>query len=395
MQSFCQLLVVLFCLFPVSIFAAEPPLPADVANRIVNQLGEAAGAAAEILKDPQNYEEGTNPNSKGIAKQANVDDSGQLAFSAMEVDYASFLETKPLKKYKKFAQNRIAVPVFRVAFVIQTKASAHSMSGFDRSRGGISSSLTVTLGGIDAAVMQETTDRAYQDYLARLTAAGFDVVSFSEIKQTSGYQKIKFVPDGYSKSANGTTYLVFTPTGMPLFWDFGNVIGNAGLSTGQPFNRISSETLSTVILPTLVVNFAEMSSSGRKFAATSASVGAEMGITLNEQSTYHLRVGHPKMSTAVTFMGDARVKESFSVVGDFGEMREVGSSDDRALMGLLSLGMGTALSSRVSETRIVSAEPKAYQQLALTALASGNEAFVEALADAKNGELRKKQKARR
>ena len=369
MQSFCQLLVVLFCLFPVSIFAAEPPLPADVANRIVNQLGEAAGAAAEILKDPQNYEEGTNPNSKGIAEQANVDDSGQLAFSAMEVDYASFLETKPLKKYKKFAQNRIAVPVFRVAFVIQTKASAHSMSGFDRSRGGISSSLTVTLGGIDAAVMQETTDRAYQDYLARLTAAGFDVVSFSEIKQTSGYQKIKFVPDGYSKSANGTT--------------------------GQPFNRISSETLSTVILPTLVVNFAEMSSSGRKFAATSASVGAEMGITLNEQSTYHLRVGHPKMSTAVTFMGDARVKESFSVVGDFGEMREVGSSDDRALMGLLSLGMGTALSSRVSETRIVSAEPKAYQQLALTALASGNEAFVEALADAKNGELRKKQKARR
>jgi hypothetical protein len=67
------------------------------------------------------------------------------------------------------------------------------------------------------------------------------------------------------------------------------------------------------------------------------------------------------MSTAVTFIGNARVKEAFSVTGDFAEMREVGSSDDRALTGLLSLGLGTALSSRVRETRMVSAQPIAYQ----------------------------------
>lgn len=167
-------------------FAEEINFPADVMERIKNQLGSAVKNTAEILKDPENYE------------VASAYDSGQLAF------------------------------------VIQTKAFAYSMSDFDKSRGGISSSLTVTLSGVDAAVMQETTDRAYQDYLARLA--------------------------------------------------------NAGFSTGQPVNRISSETTSTVILPTLVVNFAEVSSSERWFAATSASVGAEMGITLNGQSTYHLRV---------------------------------------------------------------------------------------------------------
>jgi len=274
--------------------------------------------------------------------------------------------------------------------VVQTKASARSLSGFDRSRGGISTSLTVSLGGVSEQVMQEITDRAYKDYLARLETGGFELVDFSEIQQTEGYQKIKFVPDGYSKSANGTTYVVFTPTGMPLFWDFGNVIGNAGFSTGQPFNKISSETVSTVVLPTLVVNFAEMSSSGRSFASTSASVGAEMGITLNNQTTYHLRVGHPKMSTAVSFMGNATVKDAFSVAGDFGEMTEVSASDDRALMGLLSLGVGTALSSSVRETRLVSADAAVYQTLALTALASGNQAFVAALKDASEGKLRKK-----
>lgn len=75
-------------------------------------------------------------------------------------------------------------------------------------------------------------------------------------------------------------------------------------------------------------------------------------------------------------------------------MREVGTSDDRALTGLLTLGLGTALSSRVRETRMVSAEPAAYQQLALTALASGNEAFVEALKDARYGTLRRKKRGR-
>lgn len=369
-------------------------MPADVAADIADKLGEAATGTLQILKDPQNYEEAGDADSAAIAANADVEDEADIAVQVVDVDYASFLETKPLKKYKKFKDNRIAVPVFRVAFVIETKATARSLSGFSRDRGAISSSLTVGLGGVSQEVMQEITDRAYADYLARLEEAGFSTVPFIDIQNTKGYQKIKFTEDGYSKSVNGTTYAVFTPTGMPLFWDFGNPLGNAGFSTGQPFNRISSETVSTVILPTLVVNFAEMSSSGRSFAATSASVGAEMGITLNNLTTYHMRVGHPKMSTAVTFMADAKVKEAFSVAGDYGDMSEVSATDDRALMGLLSRAAGTALSSRVTETRVVAAKPEEYSTLAITALASGNEAFVQALKDAKNGELRKKPKKR-
>lgn len=370
--------------------AEEAVMPGEVAAKIQEQYEAALKGTAAILKDPESYEEQGNADSADIAKEAAVDDDGQIAFEAIDVDYASFLDTKPLKKYKKFSDNRIAVPVFRVAFVLETKASARSMSGFSQDRGAISTSLTVGLGGVSVEVMQDITNQAYRDYLARLEDAGFGLVPFDEIKQTAGYQTIKFTPEGYSKSINGTSYLVFTPTGMPLFWDFGNVIGNAGFSTGQPFNKISSETTSTVILPTLVVNFAEMSSSGRSFFASKASVGAEMGITLNDQTTYHMRVGHPKMSTAVTFMADARVNEAFSVGGNFGEMADVSSSDNRALMGALSLLSGTALSSSVRDRSIVRADPVAYQQLALTALASGNEAFVMALKDARDGNLRKK-----
>lgn len=387
--------MVLFLMGAASLtHADENPLPADVAAGIAEQLGNAAGGALDVINNPQSYEEQGNPESAAIASRADVNDQGSIAVPVVDVDYAEFLHTKPLKKYKKFKDNRIAVPVFRVAFVVETKATARSLSGFSRDRGAISSSLTVSLGGISKDVMQEITDQAYEDYLARLDDAGFDLVPFGEIRNTKGYEKIKFTERGYTTAINGTTYVVFTPSGMPLFWDFGNPLGNAGFSTGQPFNRISSETLSTVILPTMVVNFAEMSSSGRSFAATSASVGAEMGITLNNLTNYHMRVGHPKMSTAVTFMADAKVKEVFSVAGDFGDMTEVSASDDRALMGLLSMASGTALSSRVSETRLVAAKSDEYIQLSLTALASGNEAFVQALKDAREGSLRKKPKKR-
>lgn len=365
----------------------EPvPTPGQVAADIVETHGEAVRETSKLLSDPLNYEEAAGTDSADIASAAVVDDSADKTIDAIDVNYAQFLDYNPLKKYKKFADRRIAVPVYRVAFTVQTKATAHSMAGFSRDRGGITTSMTVALAGIDNATMQRITDSAYKDYLTRLEAAGFDVVPFEEIKATKGYQQIKFHKGLYTKNSLGTAYAVMTPTGMPLFWDFGHPLGNAGFSVGQPYNRLSSETSSTVIFPTLVVNFAEMSSSGRSFAATSASVGAEMGITLSDMSMHQLRIGHPKVSTAVEFLATPKLKDPLSVSGDFGEMLEGGDGyDDRALNSLLSMGMGTALSSRVSESRIVRADPTAFSQLARQALATGNDMFVKALDDARHG----------
>ncbi|MBT4161974.1 MAG: hypothetical protein HOE54_11760 [Gammaproteobacteria bacterium] len=360
--------------------------PTEVHRDIVKTHSDAARETRKLLADPLSYEEAPNPDSAEIAASASVDDSASQTVEAVDVTYTEFLNVKELKKYKKFADKRIAIPVYRVAFTVQTKTSARSMAGLDNSRGSITTSMTVALAGITNETMQRITDHAYEDYLTRLIEAGFDVVPFDEIQQTSGYKQIKFIKGLYSKNILGTAFAVKTPTGMPLFWDFGNPIGNAGFGMGQPYNRISSETNSTVIIPTLVVNFAEMTSSGRSFLATSAKVGAEMGITLSKMTMHHLRIGDPRVSTAVKFMATPKLKETLSISGDFGEMLDGGQGyDDRALNGLLSMGMGTALSSRVAESRIVKADPGVYSTLALQALATGNAMFVGALADARDG----------
>ncbi len=361
--------------------------PGKVAQDIVETHSQASVETAKLLSNPMEYEEASNEDSTDIAEAASANDSVELTLNAIEADYHDFMNLGNLKKYKKFGDRRIAVPVFRVAFVIQTKASAHSSAALSKEYGGISTSMTVTLGGIEQSLMQRITDEAYQDYLTRLRDSGFDVVPFEEMQKTKGYKQIKFHDGLYSKNANGTTYVVLTPTGMPLFWEFGNPLGNAGFGMGQPFNRISTATKSLVVFPTLVVNFAEMSSSGRSMLATKAEVGAEMGITLSKLTGQTMRIGDPVVSTAVKFLANPRLKEPLSIAGDFGVMVDGGSSDDRALVGLVSRGLGTALSSRVSESKVVEAVPASYAKLVTTVLATGNKMAVEALSDARDGKL--------
>ena len=183
---------------------AEPQNPDEVARKIVETHSDAARETSKLLADPMNYEEASNPDSAEVAAGASVDDSIGQKLKAADVAYPEFFNFKELKKYKKFAGKRIALPVYRVAFTVQTKATARSMSGFDNSRGAISTAMTVALAGIDNALMQSITDRAYKDYLTRLEEAGFDIVPFEEIQQTSGYQKIKFTKGLYSKNMQGT-----------------------------------------------------------------------------------------------------------------------------------------------------------------------------------------------
>jgi len=365
------------------------------ATEIGEMWGKAASETGKLLQDPTTYEAPGDPNSAAVASAASVNDQDIRKIEIPDADYRDFLATKDLRKYSKFADKRIAVPVFRVGFIVQTKAAADSMAAFDRDRGGARAVMTVTLGGIDEELMQAITDKAYQDYLARLKEAEFDVVPFKEIKATKGYQQIKFYDGDYSKNMFGTAVVVFTPTGMPLFWEGGNPIGNVTFDMGQPYNRLSGETNSMVVLPTMVINFAEMSSSGRSFFANKASVGAEMGITLSKLSLQHMRIGHEKISTAIIFSAMPKVKEPLSIAGNFGEMVTDDSYDDAALVGLLSRGLGSALTTTARETKIVEADPAAYQALVLQALATGNQLFVSALADYKDGDPRKKKKKKK
>ncbi len=313
-------------------------------------------------------------------------DLNNVAINVPDLHYPSYLKTKQLKKLKKYPDKRLAIPVYRVAFTVQTAASAHSMAALDRDYGGVSTSMTVSLAGVSSDTMQAITDRAWRDFQQRLVDEGFELVPMEEIEQTEGYGKIKFTRGLYSKNILGTAYAVYSPSTMPLFWDFGHPIGNAGFSIGTEFNEISRDTNALLVIPTLVVNFVEMESSGRSMVARSASVNAEMGMSLLDMSQVHLRIGHPKMATAVDFLGGMSLKDNLNVAGDYGTLVKGSNNyNDQALMGLMSQGMGTALSSTVRESRIVQADPMKYSEVALQALGSGNAMFAAALKDAQDG----------
>jgi hypothetical protein len=186
---------------------------------------------------------------------------------------------------------KIAVAGFRMAFVVDNQVTAqvraaYMPGGLDSS--GARSSYQIGLQGVNASAMQAITDRAFADLLQKLAQSGREVVPPAQMKECiAGFKPTATSPaQPYAKSANGQTLHFFTPTGMPLvFTHLEGQWGDAGmfdLGNYRKLQECSSVWGAAVIAPFVVVNFAQMSSSGNRsaFTARVAETGAELAVSV-------------------------------------------------------------------------------------------------------------------
>ncbi len=289
---------------------------------------------------------------------------------------------------------RVAVAGFRVAFITSNTATAQVRGSYmpGRDTSGASSTLIVTLSGVDTATMQALTDRAYADFLAQLRLTGREVLPQEELKEfLAGVDVSPSAPGKpYTKEANSQTAMVFSPTGMPLWFHNGDVVW----ADKSPFDQKNLRSMAEyshklnaiMVTPLIVVDFARMSSSGNQsgLVASSAETGAALEMRV---SAFFSRVTRSEETRGGLVMkgDDAHVSMTRGFVSElkFGAMKEVAAADNRATVGIFNaLGGAMGLANaggavRNKKESVAETNNSAYATAALDALTRATGTFAK------------------
>ncbi len=279
---------------------------------------------------------------------------------------------------------RVGVAGFRVIFItqnsIKAQVRASYFGGTDRS--GASARMDVGLDGVDTATLQAITDKAYADFLAQLALAGREVLPQAELQAFLGQVEVtaqpysKEVTLGYGKQ----TGVAFAPTGMPLWftnwdmpWGDKNPFKQHNI---RSFAKTSEQLNAMLVAPMIVVDFAQMSSSGNRsgFLAREAEVGATLSMSVSAFTTPLTRA--EKTSSGIVTKGDdaaISLQQPFISEIGFASLEKVKEEDNSATKGIFdAIGNAMGMANAGGMARSKSAN----------AARTNNDAFREAAGDA-------------
>ncbi len=291
---------------------------------------------------------------------------------------------------------RLVVPGFRVVFVTRNSATAYAGGGLANLGQGIGSNRTITqaqnrsieisLEGVDPQLLQAIADRAYADFMTRLAATGREIVGVDALRATDAFRALQPAKTEagrpYAKSPMGTpkNYVVVSPAALPLWFLHGDPLGDVGafaLENWRSLNKLSVDTQSVVVVPTVTIDFASVQSSGRSNLGSSAEVGAQAAMSI-EQAHTQLQVFHAKIPLAGE--GEAtRLKRGVELPGEYGRTRVLDQTSNAGLANALTALTGTQNTQRSATKLAVVADPERYAQVALRGAFTANALFVDSL----------------
>jgi len=337
--------------------AGAPPPPADAqgANALVSQAASAAKSAGPVA-----FELGIGPGMN----------FGTLAARGQKV----------------------AVAGYRVAFVVRNSAVAYAGSGVANIGQSTGTMRTITqaqnkkievgLQNVNRQLMQAITDQLYADFIEQLKRTGKTVVTQDELTRAPSFAKLERTePSGndvYTISPTGDQrhYLVFAPTGMPLYFIAGETLGDKGpfsQANNKLLGSISTETQSVLLIPQVAIDFAEVESSGRSNFRSNAHVDAKPGIALVPMHTI-VWAAHAN-NPIITEMGSRRLEKVVAFPGDYATVKTVDNFNTAGLANSLTMATGLQGVQHFSEKRAYIADPTRFADLVLKTGFSANSVF--------------------
>lgn len=285
---------------------------------------------------------------------------------------------------------RVAVGGFRVVFVVDNTITAQVRASYmpGRDTTGSASKTRVTLTGVDTATMQAITDQAYTTFLEQLRLAGREVVSVEQLQAFyAGLEPAASTPEApYRKEVNlgygKQIGLALAPTGVPLWWSSWDApwsdVGPFNQTNIRRFGGYSKELDAIMIAPMIVVDFAQMTSSGNRsgLMARSAETGAELGVSVSGFASAVVRADETR-NGLVTKGDDGSVRMTQAVGSEmpFAVLNEVAKSSNKGVVGAFAaLGLNAGAVKGKSSNEAVTDNAQ-YSAAALDALNRATGAF--------------------
>lgn len=295
---------------------------------------------------------------------------------------------------------KVVIDHFGVEFITTLKARGQG--------GGSTANIDAKLEGVSDAAMQALTERAYQDTVAALTRAGFEVVPADELKAQPLYQSLmsKVAHDApYVVDDSGAYSRIFAPAGMPAVFKSG--ADNRGTIGDRmdAFNSKYQGEFSDVAkgLGVYLVRFHYLASFGsttssKGFLANftgKARAAIETGPTLMAKSTLVQIISHegPRIFASSPRGGNANIwlDAPLTVPADGYGLEDTTTADSKRSDGVanaLSIGLnlltgGRGASQQSNKTMAVTLTEENFSDSYLRMIGQARDAFVEKLAAAR------------
>lgn len=336
----------------------------------------------------------TNAADTADTQSAPASDVLDPAPNVVDLDAATFLAKRQWPKDDLATMKKVVVGGFRVAFATKAVVSdsiraSYMIGGTHKS--GVNSKIEISLEGMDLQRMQAEVDQAYADFVAQLRADGVDVIPYAEFAAHPAYAEIEAAEGKngapYSVEREGRTYLVLSPTGMKLWFDQAEALGNQGAfgwGNGRRAGDFGFDNKALILNPLYVVDFSETAAGRNKGlfgVRDETDVEAKAGMSLSKNlSLLYVRGRAAPVSSAV-MGGVANLKENVVFAGRFGQLNMGETSSNRGLvvgLGLLGLSGGPV---RTSQKGVMRADPNSYAEYSRNLLLSGNRLFAQAVGD--------------
>ena len=125
-----------------------------------------------------------------------------------------------LNKIKDGKATRIYIAGFDVNYQVYNEKEAFKQGGRmlgGAHKGDAEAALSVGLEGLDEKTVQEITDKLYKDYVEKLRAKGFTIVTADEASKIEAYEDYERVTGGTVSFAQIPGVMTSTPTGFEYF----------------------------------------------------------------------------------------------------------------------------------------------------------------------------------
>lgn len=153
--------------------------------------------------------------------------SGLLLLS-MSLCTAQFITEKTVTSKGSYGENKLKkapkkvfISNFQVYFHVVASATASSQGGRQMGGGSVKSdtktSMTVAVNGVDVEDFKAVTNKVYQDFIAKLTAAGFEIIPTEKGASLPVYEGWSLKDGGNVNYANIPGYVAVVPEGQKYF----------------------------------------------------------------------------------------------------------------------------------------------------------------------------------
>ena len=270
----------------------------------------------------------------------------------------------------------VVIASFVVGFTDSANANNKASGGFMDSGFGGKSTALVKLEGVNNATRQAVADAAYADFVSKLKAKGYNVVSRDKLLNYKEFEGVKQYDmpykndtSGFMSSYGGATYFAPSAFGKKTFVYAGDIegvsggfaFGNPGIASGQ----FAQSTGTKVLHVAYLVDFAN---AGGHAGITSSSInvgqgisvrpGAKIGIIGDQGGTFSTGIGTVSTGQAVystkefgTVTGESSdgYKAVETVTNVIGILGGVGSNTTREYSVKADAGKYKAISTEVAK----------------------------------------------